>query len=618
MKINYDYDVIIVGAGHAGIEASLAVSRMGLNTLLITSNIETIAQMPCNPAIGGLAKGHLVREIDALGGEMAKCIDRTGIQFRMLNTKKGPAVQAPRAQADKKEYQAYMKKILENEKHLDLRQGLVEKILIKTKNNKKTAIGVATLTKVEYLARAIIIATGTFLNGLIHIGNIKHPAGRAGEFNSEALSKSLKKIGLKIGRLKTGTSPRVHGNSINFSKLKIQEGDSSPQPFSFTTKEISCNQMPCYITYTNEKTHKIIRDNLNLSALHSGNITGIGVRYCPSIEDKIVKFPQKERHQIFIEPEGAQTKEYYLNGVSTSFPEEIQKSFLHSIPGLEDVKIIRPGYAIEYDFVYPTQLKATLETKEVENLYLSGQINGTSGYEEAAAQGIMAGINAVLKIQKKGSFVLDRSNAYIGVLIDDLVTKGTNEPYRMFTSRAEYRLLLRQDNADDRLMHFGYKFNLISRDIYDILIKKQDLVKKEISRLQKTFVSFEKNNLSLRQLLKRPEITYQNLEKIDKSSICTLEEIKKEVEVQVKYEGYIKRQISQVNQYKKLEKQKIYDDLDYNNITGLSFEAKEKLNQIRPISLGQASRISGVRPSDISVLIVYLTKYRRNRDKSKC
>lgn len=617
MKPNFDYDVIVVGAGHAGIEASLATSRMGLNTLLITSNIETIAQMSCNPAVGGLAKGHLVREIDALGGEMAKCIDHAGIQFRMLNTKKGPAVQAPRAQADKKKYQMYMRKILEEEKNLDLRQGLVEEILVKTVKNRRVAMGVVTLTKVRYLAKAIIIATGTFLNGLIHIGNITYQAGRSGEFSSTALSSSFAQLGLKIGRLKTGTSPRIDGNTIDFSKLEKQEGDKIPSPFSFTTKEINISQIPCYITYSNEKTHKIVRDNLGLSALYSGNITGIGARYCPSIEDKIVKFPQRERHQIFIEPEGITTKECYLNGLSTSMPEEIQNLILHSIAGLEKAKIIRPGYAIEYDFIFPTQIKSTLETKEIDNLYLAGQINGTSGYEEAAAQGIMAGINAVLKIQKREPFVLDRSIAYIGVLIDDLVTKGTNEPYRMFTSRAEYRLLLRQDNADNRLMHFGHKFNLISKDIYDILIKKCGLIKEEINRLQKTFIYFEKNSISLNQLLRRPEITYQDLIKIDQDSVYILEEIKKEVETQVKYEGYIKRQISQINQYKKLEKQRIPDKLEYNKIIGLSFEAREKLNQIRPTSIGQASRISGIRPSDISILIVYLKKYRRDGDKDK-
>ncbi|MBU1153057.1 tRNA uridine-5-carboxymethylaminomethyl(34) synthesis enzyme MnmG [bacterium] len=610
-----DYDVIVVGGGHAGIEASLAASRMGLKTLLITSNIESIAQMSCNPSIGGLGKGQLVREIDALGGEMAKCIDHTGIQFRMLNTKKGPAVQSLRAQADKKLYQAYMKKVLEEEKRLALYQGLVEEILVKTSKGKKVVLGVKISTNLKFFSKAVIITAGTFLNGLIHIGSINYPAGRAGEFSSIRLSENLKQLGLKLGRFKTGTSPRIHRDSIDFSKLKVQEGDEKPLPFSFTTKEITCPQMPCYITYTNEETHKIIRDNLALSSLYSGNITGVGVRYCPSIEDKIVKFSQKERHQIFIEPEGRETKEYYLNGVSTSLPEEIQDLLLHSILGLEEAKIIRPGYAIEYDFVFPLQLKPTLEAKEIENLYFAGQINGTSGYEEAAAQGMMSGLNAALKIQRKKSFILDRSLAYLGVLIDDLVTKGTNEPYRMFTSRAEYRLLLRNDNADERLMPFGYKFNLISEEIYATFKSKQKKIKEEIQRLKKTLVNFKGSKLSLGKILRRPEITYQDLISLDQISLKIPEEIKKEVEIQIKYEGYINQQHLQVEKHKRLEKQKVPLEINYDEIRELSFEAREKLKQIRPDSIGQALRIPGVKPVDITVIIIYLEKYRKERRK---
>jgi tRNA uridine 5-carboxymethylaminomethyl modification enzyme len=611
MSLNYDYEIIVVGGGHAGIEASLAASRMGLRTLLLTSNIETIAQMSCNPAIGGLAKGHLVREVDALGGEMAKCIDSTGIQFRMLNTKKGPAVQAPRAQADKKKYQMYMKKTLEEQENLDIRQALVEELLVRVKKDRKIVYGVVTQTKMKFLAKAVILTTGTFLNGLIHIGKITYPAGRAGEFNATMLSKSLSELGLKLGRLKTGTSPRIDGKTIDFSKLVVQEGDNPPSPFSFSTTKIDRSQVPCYITYTNENTHKIVRDNLKLSALYSGNITGIGVRYCPSIEDKIVKFPQKERHQIFIEPEGLDTHEFYLNGVSTSMPEEIQNQIIHSIPGLEEAVIVRPGYAIEYDFVYPTQIKATLECKLVENLYLAGQINGTSGYEEAASLGIMAGINAALKIYKKAPFILDRSMAYIGVLIDDLITKGTNEPYRMFTSRAEYRLLLRQDNADARLMPFGYKFNLISKDIYDMLLNKQRLVKKEIRRLRNKYINFNGSNITLEKLLKRPEISYKNLEEIDKECKNIPDDVVKQVELNIKYAGYIKRQLNQVRRFKKLEREKIPQDLDYSKIPGLSYEAVEKLKRIKPVTIGQASRISGIKPADISVLIIFLEKKRK-------
>ncbi|PIW33671.1 MAG: tRNA uridine-5-carboxymethylaminomethyl(34) synthesis enzyme MnmG [bacterium (Candidatus Ratteibacteria) CG15_BIG_FIL_POST_REV_8_21_14_020_41_12] len=575
------YDVIVVGAGHAGCEAALATAKMGLRTLLLTINLDTIAQMSCNPAIGGCAKGQLVKEIDALGGEMGKNIDKTGIQFRMLNTKKGPAVWGPRAQADKKSYQFGLKHTLEKEENLDLKQELVEEILVK----EKKVIGVITHHQTLYYGKAIILTTGTFLKGLIHIGELKIAAGRAGEFPAEKLSDNLKKLGFAIGRLKTGTPPRINRNSIDFSKTEIQNGDKKPTPFSFSTERIRQPQIPCYITYTNEKCHKIIRKNLKRAPLYTGQIKGIGPRYCPSIEVKIVNFPQKERHQIFLEPEGINTEEIYLNGFATSIPVDVQLEALSAITGLQNVKMMRPGYAIEYDFIFPHQIKATLETKLIENLYLAGQINGTSGYEEAGAQGIMAGINATLKIKGKSPFILDRASAYIGVLIDDLITKDISEPYRMFTSRAEYRLLLRQDNADLRLMEYGYKFGLINEEQFEKLQEKRRKITEELDKLKH----------------KKNYIINKNLN----------EDTRRQVEIQLKYEGYIKRELQSIKRFKKAEKKRIPPNFDYSTLYGLSTEAREKLTRIKPFSFGQASRIDGLRQSDLSILLIHLEKSRK-------
>lgn len=575
--ISYDkeYDIIIIGGGHAGCEAALAISRMGLKCLLLTMNLDTIAQMSCNPAIGGLAKGHIVREIDALGGEMAKVTDMTGIQFRLLNTKKGPAVQAPRAQTDKKLYQFTMKKRLEGQEGLDIKQEIAEEILV----GNSRVYGVACQTGMRYQAKAIIVTTGTFLNGLIHIGLTTFPAGRMGEFPSVRLSESIRSLGFDIKRLKTGTPARINKRSIDFSKVETQYGDHVPTPFSFSTGRIEQEQIPCYITYTNPRTHKYILDNLDRSPLYSGKIKGVGPRYCPSIEDKVVRFKERERHQIFLEPEGINTEEIYVNGLSTSLPQDIQVNILRTIKGLENSEIMRFGYAIEYDFCPPTQIKPTLETKLVEGLYFAGQINGTSGYEEAAAQGLMAGINSVLKLKGNPPFVLERSEAYIGVLIDDLVTKGTNEPYRMFTSRAEYRLLLRYDNADMRLMEHGFKLGLIPIAQYDAIRAKRDLIQKGIEIVKKK---------------RRDEIE------------SFPEAVRKQIDLEVKYEGYIKRQIKEAQRLRKLEQVKIPSSLEYKKIKGIRKEAQEKFDKIRPESIGQASRISGVSPCDISMLYVYI------------
>ncbi len=610
------YDVIVVGAGHAGCEAAMAAAKMGSNTLMLTLNLDMIAFMPCNPSLGGPAKGIVIREIDALGGVMGKVIDKTYIQMRMLNTGKGPAVRALRAQADKPLYIQEMKRVIENEENITLKQAMVNELIIENGVCK----GVITETHAAYYAKTVIITTGTFMRGKVLIGDLEYESGPNNQRVSVKLSENLEDLGFDLVRFKTGTPPRVNSHTVDYSKTEIQPGDEKPQGFSYETTEYIKDQIPCWLTYTNERTHQVINDNLTLSAMYSGMKRGTGPRYCPSIEDKIVRFNDKPRHQIFLEPEGRNTEEVYVQGLSTSLPESIQNKILQSVPGLENAEMMRPGYAIEYDSVTPTQLWPTLETKEIQGLFTAGQINGTSGYEEAAAQGIIAGINASLKIQNKDPFILDRSQSYIGVLIDDLVTKGTREPYRLLTSRAEYRLLLRHDNADIRLTELGYKLGLISEARYEKFKEKLRLIEEEKDRLfnviikvtddvQKTLEEAKstplKDAVRAFDLLKRPEITYDVIEKINGVQDLPID-VKEQVEIQIKYEGYIKKANEQVKRMLKMEDKKIPEHIDYDAIHSLAGEAREKLKKIRPISIGQASRISGVNPADISILLVYI------------
>jgi tRNA uridine 5-carboxymethylaminomethyl modification enzyme len=611
------YDVIVIGAGHAGCEAGLAAARMGSKTLMLTINLDMVAFMPCNPSVGGPAKGIVVREIDALGGEMGRNIDKTHIQMRMLNTGKGPAVRALRAQADKFSYQHELKKTIEETPNLTLFQGLVERLIIEDGVCK----GVITQAGAEYTAKTVVITTGTFLRGEIIMGDLKYSSGPNNQQPSITLSEHLEELGFDLVRFKTGTPPRVNSNTIDYSKTEIQPGDDKPRAFSFETTKFIMDQIPCWLTYTSTETHRLIDENLHRSAMYSGMIKGTGPRYCPSIEDKVVRFNDKPRHQIFLEPEGRNTQEVYVQGLSTSLPEDVQRAMLRTIPGLENVEMMRTGYAIEYDAIVPTQLWPTLETKKIKNLYTAGQINGTSGYEEAAGQGLMAGINAACRSLGKKEVILGRADAYIGVLIDDLVTKGTNEPYRLLTSRAEYRLLLRHDNADLRLTEVGREIGLIKEDRYERFTNKKLQIEQEKERLESIFIkprpevqelirsiggSELKDGIRASDLLRRPEVTYEHIHLLVPSEVPLSDEITEQVEIQTKYEGYIEKSLQQVDRMKKMENKKIPVDIDYDAISSLASEARQKLKDVRPLSMGQASRISGVNPADVSILLIYI------------
>lgn len=622
MPYTYEsYDAVVIGAGHAGCEAALATARLGLKTLIFTVSVDSIAMMPCNPNVGGSSKGHLVREIDALGGEMGKNIDRTFIQTKMLNMSKGPAVHSLRAQADKKNYSNSMRRVLENTDNLTIKQGEVAQVLVE---DGKVA-GVKTTSDAIYPCNVVIMCTGTYLKARCIYGDVSQYTGPNGLSAANSLSQSLLDLGIELRRFKTGTPARVDKRTIDFSKMEEQKGDEKIVPFSFTNtpEELEREQVSCWLTYTNEETHEIIRENIDRSPIYSGNIKGAGPRYCPSIEDKVVRFADKKRHQVFLEPEGLYTNEMYIGGMSSSLPEDVQYRMYHTVPGLEHAAIVRNAYAIEYDCINPLQLKASLEFKNISGFFSAGQANGSSGYEEAAAQGIIAGINAARKFLGKEPVVLDRSQAYIGVLIDDLVTKGTNEPYRMMTSRAEYRLLLRQDNADMRLTGIGHEIGLIDDERYEKLLEKERLIEEEVERMKKTTVGaraevqellakYESTPLqsgtTLAELLKRPELSYEIIKDIDKDRKELPEDVKEQVNIELKYEGYIKRQLRQVEQYKKLENKKIPEDIDYDDVYSLRKEAVQKLKELRPASVGQASRISGVSPADISVLLIYLGK----------